>query len=378
MIINANALHLPIASNSVQCIVTSPPYYGLRDYGVDGQIGLEQTPAEYVENIVAVFRECWRVLRDDGVVWLNLGDSYAGGNQTGRNDGGRPEKDKGWVTYDIKRTSVKRDDGLKPKDLIGIPWRVAFALQAAGWWLRQDIIWHKPNPMPESVTDRCTKAHEYVFLLTKSARYFYDAEAIQEAAQDRPTDSWEKRKAAGAGSGSLEDGHNSSLAKGAGFSHTVGNGTTRNRRSVWSISTKPFSGAHFACMPPELAETCIRAGTSKVGCCPNCGRPWVKNKTVVSHCSKRKAAHAPFNCPTKTSSTGWKPPTITHNGWKPGCDCADNTPVPCRVFDPFAGSGTTGMVAVKLGREFIGTELNYKYIRDVVPLRMKGIQVEML
>ena len=170
-LIQGNSLRMPLADGTVQTVITSPPYYGLRDYNVDGQIGLEPTPEEYVQNIVNVFREVKRVLRDDGTCWTNLGDSYTGGNGK-RVEGGEP--------YRMSGLPIKRGDGLKPKDLLGIPWRVAFALQADGWYLRSDIIWHKPNPMPESVTDRPTKSHEYLFLLSKNARYYYDAEAVRE------------------------------------------------------------------------------------------------------------------------------------------------------------------------------------------------------
>ena len=269
---------LPAAS--VHCCVTSPPYWGLRDYGHDGQIGLEATPDAYVARMVEVFREVRRVLRDDGTLWLNLGDSYNGSGGQGTKPnimsesanagrGGKP------IRY----------DGLKPKDLVGIPWRVAFALQADGWWLRQDIIWHKPNPMPESVRDRCTKAHEYVFLLTKSDRYFYDAEAVSEAAIcDRMR-------------GPAEHPDTVSTNGNGGLSRRAFTGT-RNRRSVWTITTKPYSGAHFAVMPPDLVEPCIKAG------CPEGGT----------------------------------------------------------VLDPFAGSGTTLAVAAELGRNAIGCELNPEYI----------------
>lgn len=234
------------------------------------------------------------MLKDDGTVWLNLGDSYnnAESNRTGQHGykDGRQNRD--------KRFSAGGVPGLRPKNLILIPFRVALALQADGWIVRSDIIWHKTNAMPESVTDRPTKAHEYVFLLSKSERYYYDADAIKEQASLRPVDSWEKRKSAGAGSGTLDKGHNSSITKGEGFSHTVGNGITRNKRSVWSIPTASFSGAHFATFPPKLAETCIKAG------CPNGGI----------------------------------------------------------VLDPFNGSGTTGLVAQQLGRRYVGIDLSFVYL----------------
>ena len=279
----------------VQCCVTSPPYWGLRDYGVDGQLGLEKTPEEYVAGMVAVFAEVRRVLRDDGTLWLNLGDSYASG-EIGRHDfaagtgiGDRPKRM-------AERQTRRVNSGLKPKDLVGIPWRVAFALQADGWYLRQDIIWHKPNPMPESVTDRCTKAHEYIFLLSKSARYYYDAEAVKEPVCEvslkRAEYGWNCDRAST---------KNASMG-GAGI-HTDKMGdrfvdpSGRNRRSVWTITTKPYAEAHFATFPPEIPERCIKAG------CPKGGT----------------------------------------------------------VLDPFFGAGTTGLVAARLGREFIGIELNADY-----------------
>jgi DNA modification methylase len=230
-------------AESINCIVTSPPYYGLRDYGVDGQIGLEPSPELYVAELVAVFRECWRVLTPDGTLWLNLGDSYFGSNQTG---GTKSISGNGKSTPHC----LKHKD-LKHKDLIGIPWRVAFALQADGWYLRQDIIWHKPNPMPESVTDRCTKAHEYLFLLAKSERYFYDAAAIAEAAN--PDNYRANPCVRETPPGQSTQSRLSSNRGGVKYD-------TRNRRSVWTIPTQPCSLAHFAVMPEKLVEPCIMAG----------------------------------------------------------------------------------------------------------------------
>jgi DNA modification methylase len=246
-----------LPAHSVHCCVTSPPYFGLRDYGVDGQMGLEPTPDAFVAQLVAVFREVRRVLRDDGTVWLNLGDSYnsgASGGLGGSTLGGGQSNQA--VSNRSGRGVV---DGLKPKDLIGIPWRVAFALQADGWYLRQDIIWHKPNPMPESVTDRCTKAHEYVFLLSKSARYFYDADAIAETAIYSGITGMD-----GSGFKPPQDFN----GKHSGGSETLPprkrvegqDAGTRNTRSVWTIATQPFKEAHFATFPPDLAERCIKAG----------------------------------------------------------------------------------------------------------------------
>ena len=280
-----------LQAGSVQTCVTSPPYFGLRDYGVDGQIGLEPTPAEYVEQMVQVFREVRRVLRDDGTLWLNLGDSY------NAHPGQRKATDKAGEKQQTVRGAQaapsRSVDGLKPKDLIGIPWRVAFALQADGWYLRQDIIWHKPNPMPESVSDRCTKAHEYLFLLSKSERYHYDAAAIAEASSGgSPAGNKRHKYVDAAESGMTEHRTKAGLLALSGIEWE-----TRNRRSVWTIPTQPFAGAHFAVMPEALVEPCILAG------CPAGGL----------------------------------------------------------VLDPFTGSGTVGAVARRLGREFVGAELNPDY-----------------
>lgn len=238
-----------LESGSVQCVMTSPPYWGLRDYGFDGQIGLEKTPEEYVANLVAVFREVRRVLKDDGVMFLNLGDSYAANRSYQVTD--NKHKDVG------NNMSMLVPEGLKPKDLIGIPWRVAFALQADGWWLRQDIIWHKPNAMPESVTDRCTKSHEYVFLLTKSGRYYFDHEAIKEPSVDKESHKGRRKRNAYKGCGTkgfeVRDGFES-IKEGKTY-------PTRNKRDVWTINTKPFKGSHFAVFPEALVEPPILAGS---------------------------------------------------------------------------------------------------------------------
>ena len=273
----------------VSTCVTSPPYFGLRDYGVDGQIGLEQTPDAFVAALVGVFREVRRVLRDDGTLWLNLGDSYSNaGTRQGDRDGA--------VSSNVNKHRkiaggyIPRILGLKNKDLIGIPWRVAFALQADGWYLRQDIIWHKPNPMPESVTDRCTKSHEYVFLLSKGPRYYFDNEAIKEPAAESSLARLSQPTL------SQQIGSTRILGKTNGNMKAVG-GKMRNRRSVWTVTTKPFKGAHFATFPPDLIEPCVLAGA----------------------------------------------------------------PVGGTVLDPFGGSGTTAGVALKHGRKAILCELNPEY-----------------
>lgn len=246
-----------LPDESVNCIVTSPPYFGLRDYGVDGQIGLEKTPDAYVAELVAVFREARRVLRDDGTFWLNIGDSYASSSNTGGTKS---------IQGSAKRIGAMTDrkhgipEGLKPKDLIGVPWRVAFALQEDSWYLRQDIIWAKPNPMPESVTDRCTKAHEYLFLLTKSERYWFDADAIAEAATP-----CEKVVTAKSSSYAQAISNGKKPTGNAVLGSIIKTGDTRNRRSVWTIPTQPCKLAHFAVMPEKLVEPCILAG------CPDGG-----------------------------------------------------------------------------------------------------------
>lgn len=253
-----------LPDKSVHCCITSPPYFGLRDYGVDGQIGLEQTPDDYVNELVGVFREVKRVLRDDGTLWLNLGDSYAGSGKGIGSDHGKAV----FSDENIKKTNWK-STGLKPKDLIGIPWRVAFALKTDGWYLRQDIIWSKNNPMPESVTDRCTKSHEYIFLLSKSKKYHYDADSIREP---------HKRLWDATNGGNLADiGHKKNGKIETKNTHPKGyplpNPLGRNKRSVWNINTKPYKGAHFATFPTALVEPCILAGTSEKGVCSECGSP---------------------------------------------------------------------------------------------------------
>jgi DNA modification methylase len=418
-------------AGSVHCVVTSPPYWGLRDYGtatwdggdpecdhlgpdvkprqdrpnpsgsgigkggpnfdaqalvsrvyrdscgkcgarrIDAQLGLEPTPEEYVANMVAVFREVRRVLRDDGTVWLNLGDSYASSTKS---DDRTPEERSRSSTLGPKRDGLgggnaahisvsfgtrRVDPGLKPKDLVGIPWRVAFALQADGWYLRSDIIWSKPNPMPESVTDRPTKAHEYVFLLSKRATYYFDQEAVREPDSGLPS---------GNGFNGRQGGSAVQFPMGGGGGSTAKfvPGSGRNIRSVWTIATQPYPEAHFATFPEALVVPCIKAGTSERGVCAECGAPWerVVELDLSRRVSDRRADFA-VNQGRRDGFTG-APPTDqiasrTTTGWRPSC-AHDAPTVPATVLDCFGGSGTVGAVAERLSRRAILIELSPEYV----------------
>lgn len=287
----AGLRHLP--DHFVQCCITSPPYWSLRDYGMQGQLGAEDTPEEYVRNLVEILTEVKRVLKSDGTLWLNLGDAYWGSGKAGKNQAyQRKHTEFGKASKNTSRfgkpTTGKHPE-LKGKDMIGLPWMVAFALRKQGWYLRQDIIWHKPNPLPESVTDRCVKAHEYLFLLSPSAKYYFDYKAIQTTAKGKTDHDRISRPAKKVFSSPLIHG----------FRQERGPYLVANRRSVWSITSKKFKGAHSAVFPPELPELCIRAGS--------------------------------------------RPGDI--------------------VLDPFMGAGTTALVASRLCRHYIGYELNQEYIR---------------
>lgn len=350
-----------LPDNCIQCCVTSPPYYALRDYKERGQIGQEKTPQEYVAKLTDVFREVRRVLRKDGVCWLNLGDSYAGSGKgmgaNGKTYGGSKQATNVGSVGIQERPPKASEIGYKRKELMGIPWRVAFALQDDGWYLRDDIIWHKPNPMPASVTDRTTKAHEYIFLLTKSAKYFYDSVAIAEPAV-HAVESFtftapykEARQLGRKGSGNEVNGK---------FVQQAG---TRNKRSVWKIPLQPYKGSHFATFPMKLPTLCISAGTSERGCCKSCGAPYKRITTKEqlkrdrpNDYTKRTGEEGTGNS-CANSVAGVAIETI---GWEPTCKCNSET-IPCLVLDIFNGAATTGVAALRLGRRYLGLELNPDY-----------------
>ena len=400
LLTQGNALTIPLADESVHCVVTSPPYWGLRDYGIGDQLGLEPTPEEYVANMVAVFREIKRVLRADGTCWLNLGDSYWGGGRGGN----EPMTSENWKP-EYGHPSWKHSN-LKPKDLCGIPWRVAFALQADGWWLRSDIIWNKTNSMPEPVRDRLTKGHEYVFLLSKSLKYFYDVDAIREPHETLEIEmkrkdffdiqnydgNQDKAKIAGVGK----------IRKGRSRKDDF-NSNGCNKRTVWTLPTKPYKGAHFATFPPKLIEPCIKAGTSEHGVCPKCGSHWervVERGNSEHHCRPGCSCQASKQT-EQDWSEGWQKygnyqnTAIATNRWQPTCECWRDMPdpdaprtkdarkrqqqdaggywkyravlrfgdtLPATVFDPFVGSGTTCLVSEQLGRNSIGVDLSLEYL----------------
>lgn len=369
-----------LPDKGVHCCVTSPPYWGLRDYGVPGQIGLEPTPEEYVSRLVDVFREVRRVLRDDGTLWLNLGDSYTSGGRNSYDHNPRPgraSRPKGGLqggTLTVDMATIPKPgipEGLKPKDLVGIPWLVAFALRADGWYLRSDIIWHKPNPMPESVTDRPTKAHEYIFLLAKSERYYYDADAIKEPVTpstiDRGKVDFGGKKGREykpvKGDPNYRAGHEQ---WGRTFDYRKSCVNGRNKRTVWTVATQPFLEAHFATFPPDLIRPCILAGTSPQSC-PVCGAPWKRVIEKTGHKNNRESAHVPNNTPTKTDSTGWAPTTRGTDKFIPSCTCSNNDGSgKCIILDPFGGAGTTSLVAKQHGRNSIYIDINPEYTKIAI------------
>jgi len=412
-----------LPTGSVHCVVTSPPYYGLRDYGTatwiggdpacehrpgsqsrvgkttlqgatattghqhegyrltcgkcgalrqDDQIGLEPTVDAYVARLVEVFEEVRRVLRADGTLWLNIGDSYASGKGTCFNPGGGPKsyiQEKERFPLDRGSVATLRESGLKSKDLIGIPWRVALALQAAGWWLRSDIIWAKRAPMPESVTDRPTRSHEHVFLLTKRERYYYDQEAVREP---------QVKGAAGSTFTEGKTGHNGNGRQSE--AERQDNPAGRNQRDVWTLGPEPYPDAHFATFPTEIPRRAILAGTSERGCCP-CGAPWariIENSGTGPQRQSRKNEQVRLTRFAGQAWERWKAenPNVT-TGWAPTCTCPPADPIPCTVLDPFGGSGTTAAVAVGLGRRAILVELNAAYI-ELQRARIEKVQRPLL
>lgn len=410
LLCRADAARIPLGDGTCHVCVTSPPYWGLRDYGtarweggdvecdhakdhsmetsgleggktttlhahyyralcrkcgarrIDSQIGLEGTPEAYVAKMVEVFREVWRVLRPDGTAWVNLGDSYTNAaHEYGRNDADRKWKGLNGESERSERKRSASTPGLKPKDLVGIPWRVAFALQADGWYLRSDIIWAKPNPMPESVTDRPTKSHEYLFLLSKQERYYWDQEAVRSLSVDPP--------GKGRGGSLSRIGNDQLIAANNHRGDPAVSSGSRNIRTVWTIPTEAFPGSHFATFPRKLVEPCIKAGSSERGCCPVCGAPWervteINPEYAAIAATNRGWSHAengliarqkpdhPSQLPRKNKTTGWRPT----------CPHKDAEPIPCTVLDIFGGSQTTGVVALALGRRYVGLDLSTEYL----------------
>ena len=473
---HADARALPLPDESVHMVVTSPPYLGLRNYGIADAIGLEATVEDYVAALVTTFREVWRVLRPDGTCWVNLGDSYAGSgkgmNADGtHSDGLKQATNRGSLNVPIRSKRVGRGPGsgrwgggdwpeadMAPKNLLLVPARVALALQADGWWVRSDIVWNKPNPMRESVQDRPTRSHEFVFLLTKSGTptfwthrdrpgtrvqpepdyrwldqaggveyaaeppqwsdelidcpdcrgagwiqvrqgqismfdgipaltlncsrcnhldaetpgqiprwrrvnlwrghdYFYDADAVR-VPSIYPND---KRHPKGSEGAWQIDGRPTHKRPYGNKTRDPAGVGSSNLLSVWTMATQPFPGAHFATFPEALPETCILAGSSERGVCAACGAPWARVVEGTGHINRREAAHVPNNTPGKTDSTGWKPTRTGTLCWRPTCD-HDAPAVPALVLDPFAGSGTTLVVAQRFGRRAVGVDLNPDYL----------------
>ncbi len=441
LLIQGDSRSIPLADRSVHCVVTSSPYFGLRDYGtaaweggddpgcdhvsstpkakhrellgsdgklgrnctswaerdatpgdarecrrcgarrIDRQIGLEATIEEYVATMVRMGREIWRVLRDDGTFWMNLGDSYAASGPTG--GAGKQHTNRG--SHGVTNRSAP--PGLKPKDLCGIPWRVALAFQADGWYLRSDIIWAKANPMPESVTDRPTKSHEYLFLLSKKSTYFWDAEAVREpmtgearirreALQGMTKESAFKRD------GSRNDCEGGMTHAQHGQRMKLIEAGGRNLRSVWTLATEAFPGSHFATFPRALVSPCIKAGSSERGCCPRCGAGWVREvekSTVLTRPGLTAKFADGFDGAhrTKAGLLYRSETTSSTLAWHPSCDCrlrpgmGDLMPVPCVVLDPFCGSGTTLVVANALGRHGIGLDLSREYLTGQAQRRLE-------
>lgn len=358
-----------LPDSSVQCCVTSPPYFNLRDYGTEdinwgdwvGSLGQEPTPDLYIGHLTTIFHEVYRVLRKDGTLWINIGDSFANDGKWGGKTGGKHAKDLHGDT-DIGRR--KHKTGLKPKNLIGIPWRLAFALQADGWYLRSDNMWEKPNAMPESILDRPTRSHEYMFQLSKSEHYYFDMEAVKQwAVADHSSGNNFKRAA--------RLSYQEADGEPRGNEQVWEPTPTRHLRSVWCIPTRPFRGSHFATMPPDLARIPILAGSSPRAC-EHCGAPWKRiverrrmKDTSVGKQAMRGMSHIQEGRnPANRDGREWLKIVASNTaGWKPTCKCPSNTGAArCFILDPFGGSGTTSDVARKAGRDAIIIELNPDYI----------------
>ena len=355
----ADSRRLPLPDGVVQCCVTSPPYFNLRDYQVPNQIGLEKTPEEYIGNLLGVFREVWRVLRDDGVLWVNIGDSYANDSKWGGSGSGPSTKNYTSGLGGCIGQKARRTTGYKPKELMLIPHRFAMAMQDDGWYLRSEVIWSKRSPMPESVRDRPTRAHEQFFLFSKQPRYFYDLYGVLEKAKYGSSGRADVKKG----------GFNSKYANDAarkGDESFRAISEKRNIRSVWSLSNESFKGAHYAVMPSKLVIPCIKAGSSEKGCCPECRSPW---KRIV------EKLRAPTRPGRDTKVTTNNPLAVGNRdperhvtsyksvGWEPTCDCGIDETMPCLVIDPFSGAGTVPMVADNLGHHGIGFDAGMQYCR---------------
>jgi len=417
-----------LEDESVQVVCTSPPYWGLRDYGtgtweggdadckhriggqaiwekasftnstglrpgvdaskcldcgaarIDAQFGLEESPQEYVARLVEIFRGIRRVLRPDGVVWLNLGDSYIGGGGSSGHKAATTNMGRPTASYGAVPTGGRKVADLKAKDLAGIPWRVALALQDDGWWLRQEVIWAKANCMPEPVKDRCTRNHETIFMLTKSSRYFYDHIAIKEPCGSASAGNTSRKSPGDVGRTSTGPGvsppWDASVASG------------RNKRTVWNVNPRPYPGAHFACWPPELVEPMIKAGSSEKGCCSKCGKPMERvverdapddpgrgegaKYRDPSVLGRQHDGHRMLGSDYQAQLNANPPRTV---GWEP-CPCTNPAKTRrCVVLDPFCGSATTGMVAMRLGRDFVGIDLNEEYI-NLAESRLLGRKIK--
>lgn len=362
-----------LPAESVHTIVSSPPYWQLRDYTKDEkQLGLEPTPELYVDRLAGILAECHRVLRKDGTLWLNLGNTYSGSGKGAVSKPNPATKEAYVPTVGDIPNAGKSIAGWPDKCLIPIAWLVAMRLIQDGWILRADLIWHKPNGMPNSKLDAPTINHEYLFLLTKRKRYFYDDVAIAEPAviTDRPHPNWEQRKAAGAPIRRGDPGVSGDVNRAVGevgnkTGGIGGNGTTRHKRSVWTVNTYAYAEAHFATFPPKLIEPCILAGTSEKGCCPACGSPWRRVMERPARPTTRKRTARSANDGNRMIGRRYQK-WLDENpmqtlGWEPGCTCDAGEPVPCTVLDPFAGSGTTGLVSIRNRRSFVGIELNPDY-----------------